>query len=603
MGNRLLRENNPYLRQHASDLVDWYPWGEEAFERAKKENKPIFLSIGYSTCHWCHVMQKESFKDKEIAEILNENFISIKVDREERPDLDKVYMQACLILNGRGGWPLSLFLTPEKLPFFAGTYFPKESRPGLIGFKELLLRIARLWKERQRDLREEAEKLKEFLLSSFRSPKSSQGLKEDVLHRAFHAFKTSFDPLYGGFGSAPKFPSPHNFLFLIKYFEVYKEPFALAMVKKSLEAMRRGGIYDHVGFGFHRYSTDEKWLLPHFEKMLYDQAMLLMAYTYAYKWTGEALFKRTCEEIVAYLLREMRDSKGGFYSAQDADSEGEEGKFYTWTYDELKNLLGEDFELFAKISNIKEEGNYLDEAKRIPSLRNIIHLSKSLKELELETHIPENRLKEIFEKALRILFEEREKRVKPFKDTKILTDWNALLILALTQAGLILNNSLYLELARETAKFLMEHLYQNGILYHSYFEGDVSSEGNLDDYAFLALALFELYQVTHDKEYLTLTLELFEKLLKDFWDKEEGGFFFTSEKNQDVIVRPKESIDGAYPSGNSLAYLLLVKLYKNLSMEEFKAYLEETEKAFAFEIYSYPAAHSMFLTAFMEKFF
>ncbi len=600
MPNRLINEKSPYLQQHAHNPVDWYPWGEEAFEKAKRENKPIFLSIGYSTCHWCHVMEKESFEDPEIAKMMNETFVNIKVDREERPDIDQFYMNVCMLLTGRGGWPLTIIMTPDKKPFFAGTYFPKESRHGIIGMKDLIPQVAKIWNENKDALEERAEKIIKAITEDVKSAPSQTGLDENIFKIAYRHFESSFDEIYGGFNQPPKFPSPQNLLFLLRYYHLFKEEKALQMVEKTLIEMRKGGIYDHVGGGFHRYSTDRKWLLPHFEKMLYDQAMLLMAYTESYQITKNELFKQTAEEIIDYLVRDMKSPEGAFYSAEDADSEGEEGKFYTWTYEELKEILKDDFEVFAKISNIKEEGNYLEEATREPSYRNIIYISKDWKVLEKETGLPIEKLKDIYKRSLKKLFEVREKRVRPLKDTKILTDWNGLLISALSKAGLVFENENYIKLAKESAEFLIEKMYRNGVLYHRYKDGEIKYEGNLDDYAFLSFGLFNLYQATFEDKYIEKSHALLENMLEKFWDREEGGFFFTSEDNKDVIVRQKEVYDGAYPSGNSVAFNVLVNFYKLLSKNELLDYIDKTVKAFAHNVKLVPTGHSMFLIGYMN---
>jgi len=418
--NRLIKEKSPYLRQHAYNPVDWYPWGEEAFEKANKEDKPLFISIGYSTCHWCHVMEKESFEDPEIAEILNKYFVPIKVDREERPDVDSFYMDACIALTGHGGWPLTVFATPDKKPFYVGTYFPKEGRWGRPGLKEVLLTIAELWqKDRQRLLKSAEEITKVVSSRKQTTPLENIELDPSLLHRAFEELKAQFDPVFGGFGEAPKFPTPHKLLFLNRYYYRYGEKEALRMVELTLTRMRLGGIYDQIGGGFHRYSTDRYWLLPHFEKMLYDQAMLIFAYTEGYLLTDKKLFKETVFEIFEYLKREMLSPEGGFYSAQDADSEGEEGKYYTWSVDELKKVLTpEEFELAKRLYNVEERGNYLEEATRRYTGRNILYLEKELKDLAEELNIPPEELQKKVKQINEKLLKERLKRGKTFNGQK-----------------------------------------------------------------------------------------------------------------------------------------------------------------------------------------
>ena len=597
--NRLINEKSPYLQQHAYNPVDWYPWCEEAFQKAKEEDKPIFLSIGYSTCHWCHVMEKESFEDEEIAKMMNETFLNIKVDREERPDIDQFYMNVCLALTGHGGWPLTVIMTPDKKPFFVGTYIPKESAYGRIGMKDLIKEINRLWKEDREKLLSRANSIVEYIQEVSNQKGQPQQLSEKDIHNAFLYFVDTFDKKYGGFSIAPKFPSPHNLLFLLRYYKVYKDYRALQMVEKTLQEMAKGGIYDHVGYGFHRYSTDNRWLLPHFEKMLYDQAMLLMAYTEAYQATKNPLYKKIAEQIVDYVLRDMKSPEGLFYSAEDADSEGEEGKFYTWTYEELKQILKEDFDVFEKISDIKPEGNYLEEATRKPSYRNIIHISKDWKDLSQETGIPEEKLKQIFERSLKKLFKEREKRVRPLKDTKALLDWNSLFIKALFQTGIVLDNEDYINQAKSSLDTVLKTFYKDGKLFHRYKDKELKYEANLDDYSFLIYVLLEAYQDTFEENYLKSAVDLLEKAVELFWDEENGGFFFTSKDNKDVPVRQKESYDGAYPSGNSVMYNNLVSLYKLTQREDFKHLAERMEKAFSPNVKRIPHGHTMFLIGLM----
>ncbi|MGC9006349.1 MAG: thioredoxin domain-containing protein, partial [Sulfurihydrogenibium sp.] len=585
---RLINEKSPYLLQHAYNPVDWYPWSEEAFEKAKKEDKPIFLSIGYSSCHWCHVMEKESFEDEEVAEILNKYFVPIKVDREERPDVDSVYMNVCMLFNGSGGWPLTVIMTPDKKPFFAGTYFPKHSRPGRIGLMDILLTVAKKWQEDKEDLISRAEKVIGYLQEEVKSSPSE--LKVDYIHAGFFELKSRFDSVYGGFSNKPKFPTPHNLMFLLRYYYHTKQSEALSMVETTLLKMRLGGIYDHVGFGFHRYSTDRQWLLPHFEKMLYDQAMLLMAYTEAYQITKKEIYKQTAQEIIQYVLRDMTSKEGMFYSAEDADSEGEEGKFYTWTIQEIKDVLKEDADLAIKLFNIKEEGNFLEEATGHLTGRNIIYL----KELP---NIPAEKIEEIRKK----LFDYREKRVHPLKDDKMLTDWNGLMIAALSKAGQAFSNQDYIYHAKKATDFILENMLINGKLYHLYKDGEVKIEGMLDDYAFFVWGLIELYQAVGEVKYLEKAVELSQKAIELFYDNENGGFFLS--KSQDLIVKPKESFDGAIPSGNSVSSYNLYRLYLMTADQDFYQKSYETLKAFGEEIKRLPSYHCMFLIAMMMHFY
>lgn len=419
--NSLIKELSPYLLQHAYNPVNWYSWNDEAFEKARIENKPIFLSIGYSTCHWCHVMEKESFEDQEIAALMNDTFISIKVDREERPDIDNIYMSVCQIMTGSGGWPLSIIMTPDQKPFFAGTYFPKESKYNRVGFKDLILSIKSAWYNKQKEIYESAEEITKHLINYHHKENQKIALDKSVLDAAYERFKNRYDTINGGFGSAPKFPSPHNLMFLLRYWHSTGELKALNMVIKTLTSMRKGGIYDHIGFGFHRYSTDSNWLVPHFEKMLYDQAMLTIAYTEAYQATHNELFKQTVDEILLYLLRDMRSEKGGFFSAEDADTDGEEGQTYVWTYQEITDILEEsDANFITKVFNIKPEGNYHEESKKELTGKNILHLQKTFNELAEEYDQPERVFTDKFNSICDFLFYKRKQRKQPFKDDKIL---------------------------------------------------------------------------------------------------------------------------------------------------------------------------------------
>ncbi|HSP88797.1 MAG TPA: thioredoxin domain-containing protein, partial [Ignavibacteriaceae bacterium] len=444
--NRLIKEKSPYLLQHAYNPVDWFPWNNEAFNKAKETDKPVFLSIGYSTCHWCHVMEKESFEDEEIAELMNDAFVSIKVDREERPDIEAIYMSVCQMLTGSGGWPMTIVMTPEKKPFFAGTYFPKESRFGRPGIKELIPRLKELWQTKRNEIINSSEEISSAVISSS-SFKEGIPLKENIFHIAFKEFEERFDDEFGGFGNAPKFPTPHNLMFLLRYWKRYNNSSALEMVEKTLTHMRMGGIYDHIGFGFSRYSTDQEWLVPHFEKMLYDQALLVLTYIEAYQVTKNDFYKDSAEEILTYVIRDMTSSEGGFYSAEDADSEGEEGKYYLWTTDEIKQILKDDTNLFLKYFNIKEEGNWIDSVHGIKSNTNITHLKKSVKDFSAETELSEKEFKEKLETARQKLFAERGKRIHPYKDDKILTDWNGLMISAFAKAAQVFNKNIYSETA------------------------------------------------------------------------------------------------------------------------------------------------------------
>ena len=495
--NRLAAEKSPYLLQHADNPVDWYPWGPEAFEKARMENKPIFLSIGYSTCHWCHVMEHESFEDEQVAKLLNETFVCIKVDREERPDIDQVYMTVCQMMTGSGGWPLTVITTPDKKPFYVGTYFPRESRFGRIGMMDLVPRIKQAWADDPDELLAHARRISDSLQQTVPSS-PGQMPDETSLALAYQQLSGIFDRANGGFGNSPKFPTPHNLVFLLHYHKRAPEQNSLKMVEQTLQAMRAGGIYDHIGFGFHRYSTDSRWLVPHFEKMLYDQALLAMAYTQAYQATADARYSQTAREIISYVLRDMTDTGGGFYSAEDADSEGGEGKFYLWTSDEVGDCLTPDeADLVRKVFNISREGNFSEEATGERTGRNILHLTDNLDTFAEDLSISQKELQERLEAARGKLFQYRQKRIHPHKDDKILTDWNGLMIAALAQAGRALDETEYTEAAEKAADFILTNLRRpDGRLLHRYRDGNAGIDAHLDDYAFLTWAMLELYETT-----------------------------------------------------------------------------------------------------------
>ncbi|MFN3134416.1 MAG: thioredoxin domain-containing protein [Candidatus Kryptonium sp.] len=586
--NHLINEKSPYLLQHAENPVDWYPWCDEAFEKAKNENKPIFLSIGYSTCHWCHVMEKESFQDEEVAKILNENFISIKVDREERPDVDSVYMNICQAMTGHGGWPLTIIMTPDKKPFFAGTYIPKHSKYNRIGLIDLLQRIAQLWNENREKLLLLADQITDEIKQALTHIQSKETIDEQIFTQAYDQLESQFDPEYGGFGYAPKFPTPHNLMFLLRYWKMTGNLKSIIMVEKTLNSMSLGGIYDHIGFGFHRYSTDRQWILPHFEKMLYDQALISIAYLEAYQATGNLRYKKLCNEILSYVLRNLTNPDGGFYSAEDADSEGEEGKFYLWGFDELERILNQDeLNFVVEKFNIQKEGNYFDELKKGKTGKNIFRLTRELAEKE----------DEIWQKIRQKLFEHREKRIHPLKDDKILTDWNGLMIAAFAKAYSVLKIGEYLNVARKGADFILKNLYKDGKLLHRFRDGEAKIDGYLDDYAFFIWGLLELYEASFETKYLKTAIDLAEVMIQLFWDDENGGFYFTDSENKDVIFRQKELYDGATPSGNSVALLDLIKLAKITGRNDFNEIADKLVETFATMIKKYPSAYTFFLSS------
>ncbi|MBD3167976.1 MAG: DUF255 domain-containing protein [candidate division Zixibacteria bacterium] len=586
--NRLIFEKSPYLLQHAENPVDWYPWGQMAFDKAREEDKPIFLSIGYSTCHWCHVMEKESFEDDDVALFLNRNFISIKIDREERPDIDNVYMNVCQMLTGSGGWPLTVFLTPRLEPFYAGTYFPKNSVYGRPGMLELLPAIMKGWRENRSQIESTVGQIMDALKKAERGSYGGE-LSEKVLTEAFDQFKGRFDERYGGFGNAPKFPSPHNLGFLLRYWKRSGEQRAREMALKTLRMMRLGGMYDHIGYGFHRYSTDRQWLVPHFEKMLYDQALLAIAYIEAFQATGDDFYSGTAGEILAYVARDMTSPEGGFYSAEDADSEGVEGKFYLWPVEEIKSVLNEEEAAwFLEKFNISLEGNYVDPVEGGSNGLNIPYLKQPL-----EAGGP--RLTSIRDK----LFTEREKRVHPHKDDKVLTDWNGLMIAAFALASRVFNDGSYARTAEKAAGFILESmLTDEGELLHRYRDGQAAIAGHLDDYSFLAYALVELYQVTHEVCYLKTAIEITDKMLKLFWDDRDGGFYLAGGSSDDLIFRNKEIYDGAIPSGNSMAALNMIRISRLTGNVEYENKAREILSAFSGRISGSPTAFTQMLSAF-----
>jgi len=599
--NRLKDEKSPYLLQHADNPVDWYPWGEEAFKKAIEENKPIFLSIGYSTCHWCHVMEHESFEDPEVAKLMNDVFVSIKVDREERPDIDNVYMTVCQMLSKGGcGWPLTIFITPDKKPFFAATYIPRQSRFGRTGMIELIPNVAEIWETQRDKILRSANKITSALQQSNQTS-DSQGQELDIstIKLAYNQLAKRFDSKSGGFGTAPKFPSPHNLLFLLHYWKRSGDEKALDMVEKTLQEMRLGGIYDHIGFGFHRYSTDPEWLVPHFEKMLYDQAMLAMAYIEAYQATGKKEYQKTAREIFTYVLRDMTAPGGGFYSAEDADSEGEEGKFYIWTEDEIRKTLGkEKGNLFIDVFNVQKEGNYSEEASGKQAGKNILHLRQPLSRISSQFKVPENEIEESIESARYKLFSLREKRVHPYKDDKILTDWNGLMIAALAKGAKAFNEPKYVDSARRAVDFILNRMRtSDGRLLHRYRDGEAGIQANVDDYAFLIWGLFELYEASFDTNYLKTALDLNNQLVKYFWDEKSGGFYFTPHDGEALLVRQKEIYDGAIPSGNSVAMLNLLRLGRITANSDLEERAAKIEKTFSYQLKRSPSAFTMSMSA------
>lgn len=537
MSNQLKSETSPYLLQHAENPVNWYPWCEEAFDKAKTENKPIFLSIGYSTCHWCHVMAHESFEDNKTAEILNKYFISIKVDREERPDIDSVYMSVCQAFTGSGGWPMSIFMTWDKKPFFAGTYFPPQSRYGMPSFSELLNAIANQWYSNKKDLLESAEKIIKHLINTQSDEKTQTN--SDLIQRAVQILEHTFDSTHGGFGDAPKFPTPHNLLFLMLYAKQHNNSDALKMAEKTLLQMRKGGIFDHIGYGFSRYSTDKYYLAPHFEKMLYDNALLIIAYSSLYSITKNNIYLDTAEKTAEYILNEMTSEDGGFYSAQDADSEGIEGKYYTFSLKEIINILGEENgREFAEVFDITDGGNF--EGVNIPNL------------------LKSNNLRAEFQDEIKKLYTYRKNRFKLHLDDKILLSWNSMMIAALSMLYRVTRNKKYLNAAQKSQKFIENNMSEELRLYTSFRDGKCSKHAFLDDYAFYVTALTELYNTTLDKDYLEKAEKFCKETVRMFMDDNNGGFYLCESNSTELFINPKENYDGAIPSGNSVMTYILV---------------------------------------------
>jgi uncharacterized protein YyaL (SSP411 family) len=598
MPNRLINETSPYLRQHADNPVDWYPWGPKAFEKAQRENKPIFLSIGYSTCHWCHVMAHESFEHPEVARLMNETFVSIKVDREERPDIDNVYMSACQTMTGGGGWPLSIIITPDKKPFFAATYIPRESRFGLTGMMELIPYIRELWATRRGEALSLSNKIATVLQQTSQDT-PGEDLNEATLELTYEQLAKRFDGQHGGFSSAPKFPTPHNLLFLLRYWKRRGNKAVLDMVEKTLQAMRRGGIYDHVGFGFHRYSTDSQWLVPHFEKMLYDQAMLAMAYIEAYQATGKEDYGKTAREIFTYVLRDMTVPEGGFCSAEDADSDGEEGKFYLWTQEEIRQALGnEEANFVAKVFNIEKDGNFAEQATGRKSGVNILHLRKTLGEIASNLNLSQQDLQSHLEVVRQKLFAYREKRVHPMKDDKILTDWNGLMIAALAKGAQAFDEPEYAEAACRAADFILANMRKtDDRLWHRYRDGQAGVEANLDDYAFLVWGLIELYEATFDASHLEFAIELTNDMVRHFWDEDGGGLYLVPDDGESLFVRKKEIYDGAIPSGNSVAMLNLLRLGRMTANSDLEGKAVKIGRAFSRSVKKLPSAHTQLMVA------
>ncbi|WP_244897365.1 thioredoxin domain-containing protein [Marinococcus halophilus] len=570
--NRLQYEKSPYLQQHKNNPVDWYPWGTDAFEKAEAENKPLMVSIGYSTCHWCHVMEQESFENAEVAAVLNEKFVPVKVDREERPDVDAIYMSACQAMNGHGGWPLNVFITPDQKPFYAATYIPRNQMGSMPGIMDILSQLSDIYRDDPERVAQVGNDISKAL-----EPRAleTRQLNINNVHTAFRAFTQQFDSSYGGFGSAPKFPSPHIVMYLLHYYHQFESEGALYMATSTLDAMASGGIRDHIGGGFSRYATDEAWLVPHFEKMLYDNALLLMAYTEAYQLTGETRYKEVVEEIIEYVHRDLTHEEGAFFCGEDADSEGEEGKFYVWTPEEIEDVLGEELgEQFAIEYGIDPAGNF--EGKSIPNRINRPTAGWSDAERR---------------GALQALYEHREKRVRPFRDEKILTSWNGWMIASMAKAGRVFQKEEWTTFAEEAYRFIETRLQdQNGRFKARWKDGDVQYDAYVDDYANMIWASTELYASTWKPEYIEKASVWAETMVSYYYDQENGGFFLTASDGESLLFRPKEAFDGAAPSGNSVAAVQLMRLARLSGKMEFERIAEKTWEAFSASIEQAPTA-------------
>ncbi|MCM3873357.1 MAG: thioredoxin domain-containing protein [Pyrinomonadaceae bacterium] len=551
--NRLIDETSPYLLQHAHNPVDWYPWGDDAFAAARNENKPILLSIGYSACHWCHVMEHESFENEDIASLMNENFVSIKVDREERPDLDQIYMNAVQMMTHHGGWPMTVFLTPEGVPFYGGTYFPPEDRYNMPGFPRVLISMAEAYRDRPDDIQQTGASILAELNRLSLARESNEPLTQKLLAQAFKGIVKTYDPANGGFGGAPKFPPAMTLEFLLRVHHNTGSQEALDVVTNTCRKMADGGIYDQLGGGFHRYSTDARWLVPHFEKMLYDNALLCRLYLHYYQLTHDESARRTAEGILDYVVREMTDANGGFYSTQDADSEGEEGKFFVWSPDEIASVLDvEGAALFSAYYDVTQGGNF--EGK------NILNVTRPLEDVAAKAKVTLEHLQQSLEGSRGKLFELRENRVKPDRDEKILTAWNGMMLASFAEAAAILDRVDYLEIAKRNARFLLDNLLRDDLLLRTYKDGAAKLNAYLEDYAFLGDGLLTLYEATGELEWFEATLSLTNRMIEEFWDEEDGGFFFTGKSHENLIVRSKDYFDNATPSGNSVAADVMLRL-------------------------------------------
>jgi uncharacterized protein YyaL (SSP411 family) len=591
MTNHLIDETSPYLLQHANNPVDWYPWGEVALQLAKEQHKPILLSIGYAACHWCHVMAHESFEDVETAALMNEHFVNIKVDREERPDLDNIYMQAVTAMTGRGGWPMTVFLTPEGQPFYSGTYFPKEPRYGMPSFSQILLGVADTWQNQQNEVQQSAVDVTRIIQQVSDVGGKSKILDTELFAKAMYNFTQRFDQTWGGFGEAPKFPQPMVIEFLLREYVRSGDAYALEMAELTLQKMAHGGMYDQLGGGFARYSTDGQWLVPHFEKMLYDNAQLARVYLHAWQITGKQLYRRITEETLDYVLREMRHEEGGFYSSQDADSEGVEGKFYVWSADEIRSALGEDSALFMRIYGVADGGNWEG--------HNILHLRIEPADVAVQFDLSAEEVETKVAAARQKLYDIRAQRIWPGLDDKILTAWNGLMLAAFAEAGQILDRSDYVTVATQNAEFLYRTMRtSNGALHRTWKAGsEAKLNAYLEDYAYLGEGLLVLYQTTFEARWFVWVHELAAYMLAHFSDSENGGFFDTSDDHEQLIHRPKDLQDNAVPSGNAMAVHVLLKLSLLTGETSYWDIAEQTTASMGDSFMQYPSSFGEWLNA------
>ncbi|MGZ8487927.1 MAG: thioredoxin domain-containing protein [Candidatus Binatia bacterium] len=595
--NRLIHETSPYLLQHAHNPVDWYGWGEDAFQKAKAEDKPILLSIGYSACHWCHVMERESFENEEIARLMNQLFVNIKVDREERPDLDEIYMSAVQMLTGRGGWPMTMFLTPDRKPFYGGTYFPPEDRGGMPGFAQVLMGVNQAYRERPADVEKSVTEILGALRRMAESAETDKTFSQTIIAEGAAKVAQAYDADNGGLGQAPKFPNAGVYELFLRHYHHSNSSRYLEMVTHTLSKMARGGIYDHLGGGFHRYSVDAKWLVPHFEKMLYDNGQLVRIYAHAFKATREPLFKAVVDETLTYLLREMFQPEGGFYSTQDADSEGVEGKFFVWSEAEVMQILGAaDGAIFCRVYDVTESGNFEE--------KNIIHPILTLEQASKYFRMELGEIERVIADARQKLFIEREKRIKPFRDEKIITAWNGLMLSGLAEAIKISPQPAYMDAAQRTIEFIFTKLFRDGFLLHTYKNGQAKLLGYLDDYAFTAVGLLDIYEALFDRSVLARAIELTEIMLREFWDKQDGGFFSTGNSHEKLISRAKPIFDASIPSGNAVATQLLLRVFHITGEERYFHHAEKVLRSYydAMENQPFGFAHLLCaLDLYLEK--